>query len=75
MYRTELKELTNDEWLEKYKYSKEKTSFDNWTYYNEYDGSYEYCWAWKYGENSGHILSYRHPNNPNGFEEFGGGID
>lgn len=44
-------------------------------YYNEYDGSYEYCWAWKYGENSGHILSYRHPNNPNGFEEFGGGID
>ena len=37
-YYTELKELTNDEWLEKYKYCKEKTSFDNWTYYNEYDG-------------------------------------
>ena len=37
MYRTELKDLTCDEWLEKYKYSKEKTSFDNWTYYNEYD--------------------------------------
>lgn len=37
-YYTELKELTNDEWLEKYKYCKEKTSFDDWTYYNEYDG-------------------------------------
>ena len=38
MYRTELKELTNDEWREKYRYNKENTSFDNWTYYNEYDG-------------------------------------
>ena len=38
MYHAELKELTNDEWLEKYKCSKENTSFDNWTYYNEYDG-------------------------------------
>ena len=38
MYHTELNELTYDEWLEKYKRSKEKTSFDNWTYYNEYDG-------------------------------------
>ena len=38
MYRTELKELTNDEWREKYRDSKENTSFDNWTYYNEYDG-------------------------------------
>ena len=38
MYHTELKELTYDEWLKKYKCSKEKTSFDNWTYYNEYDG-------------------------------------
>lgn len=37
-YKNELIELTNDEWLEKYKYSKETTSFDNWTYYNEYDG-------------------------------------
>ena len=38
MYHTELKELTYVEWLEKYKCSKEKTSFDDWTYYNEYDG-------------------------------------
>lgn len=38
MYHTELNELTYDEWLEKYKRSKEKTSFDDWTYYNEYDG-------------------------------------
>ena len=38
MYHTELKELTNDEWREKYRHSKETTSFDNWTYYNEYDG-------------------------------------
>ena len=37
-YHNELKNLTNDEWLEKYKHSKEKTSFDDWTYYNEYDG-------------------------------------
>ena len=41
-------------------------------YYDESDGSYEYCWAWKYGEDSGNIFSYR---NPNGFEEFGGGVD
>lgn len=27
VYRTELKELTNDEWLEKYKYNKEKNKF------------------------------------------------
>ena len=38
MYHTELKELTNDEWREKYRNNKENTSFDNWTYYNEYDG-------------------------------------
>lgn len=38
IYQAELKELTNDEWLEKYKYSKETTNFDYWTYYNEYDG-------------------------------------
>ena len=38
IYRTELKELTNDEWREKYRDNKENTSFDNWTYYNEYDG-------------------------------------
>lgn len=37
-YQAELKELTNDEWREKYRDSKENTSFDNWTYYNEYDG-------------------------------------
>lgn len=37
-YHAELKDLTNDEWLEKYKCRKEKTSFDDWTYYNEYDG-------------------------------------
>ena len=37
-YHNELKNLTNDEWLKKYKHSKEKTSFDDWTYYNEYDG-------------------------------------
>ena len=37
-YNNELKELTNDEWREKYRYSKEKTSFDDWTYYNECDG-------------------------------------
>ena len=38
VYNKELKELTNDEWREKYRDSKENTSFDNWTYYNEYDG-------------------------------------
>lgn len=37
-YQAELKELTNDEWREKYRYNKEKTSFDSWTYFNEYDG-------------------------------------
>lgn len=37
-YQAELKDLTNDEWREKYKRSKEKTSFDDWTYYNECDG-------------------------------------
>lgn len=38
IYNKELMDLTNDEWLEKYKHSKDNTSFDNWTYYNEYDG-------------------------------------
>ena len=37
-YQAELKELTNNEQREKYRYNKESTSFDNWTYYNEYDG-------------------------------------